>query len=203
MDSLPRTDVRRIAGDDPTLRRDLRTSVLDTVFLALPLGDLSLKEAPLWVYETVFVVLPPRYRECQVRKGVAGLHDKPFIVFKRPVILKQAIPKLCSGTGFIPNAAMEHEDPTCILELVKLGIGYSTLPLWIAGAAWKRKELSVFRGSEPSMRLHGLVYRASSDVLQSITTLTRVAMEWRTWWTISQFVHAVSQAVNPEPITSV
>ena len=120
--------------------------------------------------------------------------DKPFILFRRPVVVDRAIEKLFAGTGCSPRVVMENDDPASITELVKLGIGFSALPLWSVGEDWKRDEVAILRGPEPSFHEYGLLYRSSSYSAAPLTELRRVASAWREWWPLSEFVSPVAGA---------
>ncbi len=181
-------DIRLMAGDDQTLLRDLRSGVLDAVLLSLPLRDPELKEQPLWNYEMVFVLPPCHFPEWHKGRGLADLADKPFILFRRPVVVEQAIHKLSAGAGFVPRVVMENDDPASIRELVKLGLGFSILPLWTVGEDWRRKEISILRGSEPSLHQYGILSRASGYEPKALSDLRAVATAYAEWWPDARFV---------------
>lgn len=194
LDSRPNIDVRLAVGDDASLIRDLRAGVLDMAFMRTGLAEPSIDEWPLWKYEMVFVLPPPNYREWHQGEGTDRLHDKPFILLKRANIMEKAIHALCEVNGFSPRTIMEHGDPGCILELVKLGIGYSILPLWIAGTAWKRNELEVLRVGSPAIQSHGLITRHSSYAPKILAEVCAIAHRWQEWLPLAEFLHPFGPA---------
>ncbi len=191
LESCTNVDVRLFVGDDASLIRDLRAGVLDVAFMRTGLEEPSIEEWPLWQYEMVFVLPLPKYGEWRQQVDVATLHDKPFILLKRPHVIEKAIHALCVTNGFSPRTVMEHWDPGCILELVKLGIGYSILPLWIAGMAWKRNELSVLRVQSPSIQSHGLIMRRSGHTPRILADVCDIARRWQEWLPLAEFIQPV------------
>lgn len=194
LEANPEVEIRFSGGDDQSLLRDLRGGALDAVLLSLPVGDPALREQPLWNYEMVFVLPPRRFREWHPEEGIPALADKPFILFRRPVVVDRAIEKLFAGTGCSPRVVMENDDPASITELVKLGLGFSVLPLWSVGDDWKRDEVAILRGPESSFHEYGLLCRSSSYAAAPLIELRRVASAWREWWPLAQFVSPVAGA---------
>lgn len=181
-------EVRLTAGDDQSLLRDLRAGTLDAVMLTLPAGDPALQEQQLWTYEMVFVLPPRKFTEWHSRKGLAALADKPFILYRRPVVVEQAIRRICLGAGYAPRVTIESDNPASIAELVKLGIGYAILPLWTVGEDVNRRELSIIRCPQPAMYQYGMIYRPDGFSTRAGAGLRRIASEWRSWWPLARFV---------------
>lgn len=188
LDECSNVDIRLAVGDDSALIRDLHSGVLDVAFIRTGLNDDGLVEWPLWRYEMVFVLPPPSYQEWDIEEQIGCLKDKPFILLKRPQVIDKAIDALCLANGFSPRAIMEHSDPGCILELIKLGIGYSILPLWIAGTSWKRDELQILRAGSAAIQIHGLVTRRSPKAPKILTDVCRIAKRWQEWLPLAEFV---------------
>lgn len=184
----PDAEVRLTADDDQSLLRDLRAGTLDAVMLTLPAGDPALQEQQLWTYEMVFVLPPLKFKQWHSEKGLAALADKPFILYRRPVVVEQAIRRICLGAGYAPRVTMESDDPASIAELVKLGIGYAILPLWTVGEDVNRRQLSIIRCPQPAMYQYGMIYRPDGFSTRAGAGLRRIASEWRSWWPLARFV---------------
>jgi len=124
-----RSGWRRATGDDLPLLRDLRGGLLDVVFMSLPLRDPEIEEEPLWQYEMVLVVPPAGPPKGRARINLEDLRKEPFILYRRPVVIDEALRNLRAAIGFEPNVVMENDEPDSIKELIKLGLGISILPL--------------------------------------------------------------------------
>lgn len=186
----PDTDVRFAAGDDQSLLRELKGGTLDAVLLTLPSGDAGLEEQRLWAYEMVFVLPPRKSKEWHCGKGLMALADKPFILYRRPVVVEQAIRRICHDAGFSPHVTMESDNPASIVELVKLGIGYAILPWWTVGEDVHRREVSIIHCPQPEVYHYGMIYRGDSVSSRVGAGLRRVAADWRNWWPLARFVQA-------------
>jgi DNA-binding transcriptional LysR family regulator len=199
----PDVEVRFIGGDDQSLLDHLRTGALDALLLSLPVGDPALVEEPLWVYDLAFAVPPARCENWAMVNSPAGLADKPFILFRRPVVVDHAVQKLCASTGATPHVIMESDDPASIIELVKLGIGFSILPSLMLGEEAARGELTMLRAPESPFHEYGILVRASNCEPRILTELRRVAREWREWWPLARYVSpAVGGVTTPRSYSS-
>lgn len=184
----PGVEARLAAGEEQDLLRQLRAGTLDAVLLTLPAGDPDLEEYPLWSYELVFVLPPRKYQEWHAGVELRKLADKPFILYRRPVVIEQSIRRLCLAAGFAPRVTMESDNPAAIAELVKLGLGYAVLPAWTVGEDLARQELS-----PPGMKLaaahqYGLICRPGYLGTRAGAGLRKVAAEWFAWWPLARFV---------------
>lgn len=198
----PDIEVRFVGGDDCSLLHHLRGGTLDVVLLSLPVGDPALVEEPLWLYDLVFAVPPAGCGNWNVVQSLAGLADKPFILYRRPVVVDQAIQNLCASTGGMPRVVMESGDPASIVELVKLGVGFSILPSLMVGEEAAEGKLRVLRAPESPFNEYGLVVRASVCEPRAITALRRIARGWREWWPLARYVSpVVSAATAPRSCT--
>lgn len=184
----PGVEARFGAGEDQALLRELHAGTLDAVLLTLPAGDPGLEEYPLWSYEMVFVLPPRKYKEWHSGAELRSLADKPFILYRRPVVVEQSVRRLCLAAGFAPRVTMESDNPAAIAELVKLGLGYAVLPMWTVGEDLARRELSQLRLQPTAVHQYGLICRPGYLSTRTGAGLRKVAAEWFNWWPLARFV---------------
>lgn len=184
----PGTEARFTADGDQELLRDLHAGTVDAVLMTLPAGDAALEEHPLWSYEMVFVLPPRKFKEWHCGKGIRELAEKPFILYKRPVVVEASVRRLCMAAGIAPRVTMESENPALIAELVKLGLGYGVLPLWTVGEDVARRELTILRGPQPWIHHYGILSRPGFLASRTGTGLRRAASDWQHWWPLARFV---------------
>lgn len=184
----PGVEARLAAGEEQDLLRQVHAGTLDAVLLTLPTGDLSLEEYPLWSYDLVFVLPPRDYKEWHSSPELRRLADKPFILYRRPVMVEQSVRRLCLAAGFAPHVTMESDNPAAIAELVKLGLGYAVLPMWTVGEDLARRELSLPGAELSATHQYGLICRPGYLGTRAGVGLRKVAAEWFAWWPLARFV---------------
>ncbi len=200
LDAYPNNEVRLVTGDDETLLRDVRTGVIDVLLITLPTRDPELIEEPLWKYEMVFAV-PPAQSKAKAAVTIEDLKEMPFILYRRTVVIDEVMRQVCANLRFSPRVAMENDQPDSIIELVKLGIGYSMLPLWSIAGAVERGQMRIVRPEPRQVNNYGLAVRHSAYRPKALVALTSVAREWQKWWPMARHVMPIQsgQAAARKP----
>lgn len=183
----PNTEVRLATSDDRGLIRDVRLGLLDAIIMSQPVGEAELEEEPLWSYEMVFV-LPPAAKGQAARPRLAELNTMPFILYRRTVVVDSAIRQLCQEAKVSVPVSMENDEPDSIKELVKLGLGFTVLPLWSVADEVKRGSLRILRARRRQYHNFGLLFRNSSYRPRVLAELREVAREWKQWWPLAKHV---------------
>jgi DNA-binding transcriptional LysR family regulator len=186
----PRAEFRMISADDNSLLDDLRSGLLDSVFMSLPhqaneVGDLERK--PLWSYEFV-LVLPPTSSGLFPSPALSGLRDAPFIAYKRPMVIDAAHQQLAGDLGFDLNVVMENDEADSIKELVRMGLGISFLPHWHVASEAHKGALRILHPPRRQCYNYGLLYRRSEHQAELLTRFLNVAAQWKTWWPLAKYV---------------
>lgn len=187
LDAYPNNEVRLVTGDDQTLLRDVRTGLVDVLLMTLPTRDPELAEEPLWRYEMVFAV-PPAESKAKAPITINSLKERPFILYRRTVVIDDVIRQVCANLTFEPRIVMENDQPDSIIELVKLGLGYSMLPLWSVADAARQGQMRILRPEPRQVNSYGLIMRHSDYRPKALLALTHVAHEWRKWWPMARHV---------------
>jgi DNA-binding transcriptional LysR family regulator len=195
----PRAEFRMISADDNSLLDDLRSGLLDAVFMSLPgqpneLGDLE--QAPLWSYEFV-LVLPSAASGLYPSPTLPGLRHAPFILYRRPMVIDSAFRQLAKDLQFEPNVVMENDEADSIKELVRLGLGISFLPYWHVADEARRRTLRILRPPEAQCYNYGLLYRRSAYEAGMLSRFLKVASEWKKWWPLAKHV---SPPIAPQAV---
>lgn len=192
----PRAEFRMITGDDNSLIDDLRTGLLDAVFMSLPgkTSDLNdLEQTALWSYEFV-LVLPASSTGLYPKPVLADLNHAPFILYRRPMSIDAVYQNLLRYLGFEPNVVMENDEADSIKEMVRLGLGISFLPYWHVAEEARKKTLRILRTPAPPRYNYGLFYRRSEYEAGMLARFIRVAEDWRQWWPLSEYVAPAFEA---------
>lgn len=185
----PHTDIRLITGDDPPLLRDLEAGSLDAVFMSLPVHGPALKQDALWQYEMVLVVAPAGARGSRNKlPKIEELQGAPFILYRRLLVVDDAINRLCASLGLNRNVVMESDQPDAIKELVKLGLGIAVLPLWSVGDDARQGKLRIVRPKTRQLYQYGMLYRRSGYQPHNLSALIDTAHEWPQWWPLARHV---------------
>jgi len=177
----PHSELRLVSSDDQSLLREVRTGLLDAILMTLPVHDKDLAEEPLWSYENVFVLPPPRRLGRRIR-GLADLKDLPFILYRRSVVIDPALREMFTGLGFTPNIVMENDEVDSIKEMVRLGFGITMLPMWSVGGETKKGGLRILRPQRKQFYNYGLIYRSVEYRPRVLAHLQEVAHRWPEWW---------------------
>jgi DNA-binding transcriptional LysR family regulator len=194
----PRTEIRLTTSGDTGLLGDLRTGLLDAVMMTLPVNDPELREETLWRYEMVFVA-PPKERSGQGMVTLAEIKEKPFILFRRAVVIDAALRELTRQIGFEPNVVMENDEPDSIKELVKLGLGVALLPSWSVAEDSERGDLQILPLPARQFYDYGLLCRTSEYQPRCLMNLLEIAQQWREWWPLARYVAAPQAAAAEQP----
>jgi DNA-binding transcriptional LysR family regulator len=197
----PRAEFRMISADDNSLLEDLRSGLLDSVFMSLPhqtneLGDLEQK--PLWSYEFV-LVLPPISSGLFPAPVSSGLRNAPFISYRRPMVIDSAHQQLAKDLGFDLNVVMENDEADSIKELVRLGLGISFLPYWHVAEESRKGTLRILQPPKRQLYNYGLLYRRSEYESELLSRFLEVAAEWKKWWPLANYV-APPLPAQPMPV---
>jgi DNA-binding transcriptional LysR family regulator len=185
----PHTEIRLVTGDDPPLLRDLEAGALDAVFMSLPVYAPALKQDPLWQYEMVLVIAPSASRgTARKLPKLEELQSAPFILYRRLLVVDDAINRLCASLRLTRNVVMESDQPDAIKELVKLGLGIAVLPLWTVGDDVRQGKLRILRPKTRQLHQYGILYRRSGYQPRNLSALIEIAHEWPQWWSLARHV---------------
>ena len=188
LEAHPGTEIRIVTGSDEFLVRGVRSGMLDTIFMHLPLDKVDLEEHPLYAYEMVFVV-PASHGIGKNRPfRLSDLAGLPYIRWHRPVLVDAVIEKLGYETGFKPRTVIEDDNPASILELVKLGIGFAVLPYYSVARDVAARRMRIVRSKTRQTHLVGLTYRKPSHRPRILDDLIAVADQWPQWWPLAKYV---------------
>jgi DNA-binding transcriptional LysR family regulator len=186
----PRAEFRMIRADDNSLLEDLRSGLLDAVFMSLPAqpnGVDDLQQVPLWSYELV-LVLPPATSGLFPLPALPILRDAPFILYRRPMVIDSAYQELAKDLQFEPNVVMENDEADSIKELIRLGLGISFLPYWHVADEARKGALRILRPPVRQFYNYGLLHRRSNYEVGMLSRFLKVAGEWRQWWPLAKYV---------------
>jgi DNA-binding transcriptional LysR family regulator len=186
----PRSEFRMISADDNSLLDDLRSGLLDAVFMSLPAqpNDLDgLEQEALWSYEFV-LVRPPVSSGLFLSPTLAGLRDAPFILYRRPMVIDLAYQQLTRDLHFEANVIMENDEADSIKELVRLGLGISYLPYWHVAEEAGKSTLRILRPPVFQSYNYGVLYRRSQYEAGMLSRFLEVAAGWRQWWPLAKHV---------------
>jgi DNA-binding transcriptional LysR family regulator len=182
----PNTEVRLVTSSDEVLLSDLRSGILDAVFLSLPIGDPDLVEEPLWSYESVLVT-PSGAKESTVNWSKPD--RLPGIVFRRISVKHIDYQLLGYESNQDRSLIIESDQPDAIRQLVKLGLGMAVLPYWSIVADKRKRLLTVSHLKNRPLCNYGVLFRRSGYRPKSLSDLLAVARMWREWWPLSGSVH--------------
>ncbi len=179
-------EIRLVTSDDQTLLNDLKRGFLDVVLMSLPVGDPALVEEPLWSYKLVFVLPPAKGKERRPRLG--DLKDRPFILYRRTVLIDAALQQLFRDLNIEPRVLMENDESDSVKELVRLGLGITILPVWSVADDARRGALRTL--AIPTSRRHnyGMLWRSEGYQPKALTVLANTARKWREWWPLARWV---------------
>lgn len=184
----PGVELRLTTGEDHALLRDLHSGVLDIVLMSLPAGVPELAEDRLWRYEMVLVLPGEESGVCGAEPSLDEIALQPFILYRRPVVIDDAVRRLCATLGFEPRTVMENDEPDSIKELVKLGLGVSILPMWSVAEDVQSGALRVFHPPVPQFHDYGMLYRNSDYRPRALKELADTAHRWQEWWPMARHV---------------
>jgi DNA-binding transcriptional LysR family regulator len=118
------------------LQRELTEGALDFALVVdARLGeDPQLATVPLFTEE--LVVISPRTAPSPVGRRqqitVAGLKDRPLVMFRPGYDLRETTEAACREEGFSPTFAVEGGEMDAVLEFVRAGLGLAVVPLTVA-----------------------------------------------------------------------
>lgn len=179
-------EIRLTTSDDQTLLTDLKRGFLDVVLMSLPVGDPTLTEEPLWSYTMVFVLPPPQGRERTPR--LSDLKDRPFILYRRTVLIDAVLQQLFRDLKVEPRILMENDEPNSIKELVRLGLGITILPVWSVADDARRGALCTRAIRTSRHYNYGLLWRREGYQPKALTAFVQTARRWREWWPLARCV---------------
>lgn len=187
LEARPGIEVRLVTGGDELLVNGVRSGLLDAILMHLPLDKVDLEEHPLFAYEMVFVVASAG-RTRGRRTELGRLADLPFIRWRRPVLVDSALEKLRCEADLEPQTVIEHDNPGSILEMVKLGIGFSALPLYAVGRDADAGRVRLLRSRSRQAHVVGFAYRKPGTRRRILEDLLAVADQWPQWWPLAKYV---------------
>jgi DNA-binding transcriptional LysR family regulator len=187
LQARPGTEVRLVTGGDELLVNGVRSGMLDAILMHLPLDKVDLEEHPLFAYEMVFVVASSG-RAAGRRTGFSDLAQLPFLRWRRPILVDSALEKLRCEAGLEPHTVIEHDNPASILEMVKLGIGFSALPLYSVGRDADAGRVRLVRSRSRQAHVVGFAYRKPAARRRILDDLLAVADQWAQWWPLARYV---------------
>lgn len=181
------TEIRVITSSDGALLSDLRSGILDAVFLSFPVGDAELVEEPLWSYEMV-LVMPPGPKGEDVRKLLkkSGL---PLIFYRRSSVKDIDYQLFGYDYSLERNIVIASDQPDAISKMVKLGLGVAVLPYWSVVDDRRKRLLTVSRLNSERRHNYGILSRRSGYRPQALNNLLAVSRLWREWWPLADYVH--------------
>jgi DNA-binding transcriptional LysR family regulator len=197
----PTIGFRMTSADEISLIDDLRSGLLDAVLMSLPARPNQAREFEqlhLWRYELV-LVFPPSASGLYPKPGLEDLRTAPFIRYRRPVVIDAAQQQLCRDLGFELDDVMENDEADSIKELVRLGLGLSFLALWSVASEESRGTLRIVRPLRPQVYDFGLLYRKSQYEANMLSSLLKVAAQWRQWWPHAKYVLPPDPWVGIQP----
>jgi DNA-binding transcriptional LysR family regulator len=186
LSEYPNTEVRVVTSGDESLLRDLKRGFLDVVMLTLPVGDAALVEEPLFSYSMVFV-LPPS-SDGRKPAGIAEIRDRPFILYRRAVLIDAILQQAFRELSFVPKVLIENDEPDSIIEFVRLGVGIAILPAWSVADEARCGTLRIQRLRTHHLHNYGLLWRTSGYQPKVLNSLIESARRWREWWPLARFV---------------
>ena len=186
--AYPNTEVRLVTGDDQTLLREVRGGIVDVLLMTLPVRDPELEEEPLWRYEMVFVFPPKDGKGAATPPKLEELRELPFILYRRSVVIDEMFRQVCTNLGFEPRVVMENDQPDSIIELVKLGIGVSMLPLWSVADEIQAGNMRMLRPEKRQINHYGMITRKASYRAKALLAFAGVARKWPQWWPAARHV---------------
>jgi DNA-binding transcriptional LysR family regulator len=99
-----------------------------------------------------------------------------------------ALEKLRCEAGLEPQTVVEHDNPGSILEMVKLGLGFSALPLYVAGRDADAGRVRVLRSRSRQAHVVGFAFRKQASRRRVLDDLLAVADRWAEWWPLARYV---------------
>jgi DNA-binding transcriptional LysR family regulator len=188
----PNTEVRVITSSDEALLSDLRSGILDAVFLSLPVSDAELVEEPLWSYEMALVT-PPRSGGSAGTASFLKRESLPTIFYRCVSVGDINYQLFGYDFGLECNLVIESDQPGAIGELVKLGLGRAVLPYWSVIDDQRKGLLRVSRLRNLYLHNYGVISRRSGYRPKALDNLLTVAKMWREWWPLASHVHDAVQ----------
>jgi DNA-binding transcriptional LysR family regulator len=195
--SYSHVEIENIVNDHLPLLRELHEGRVDVVLSTPMIRDREFETVPLWRHERVFVVSRKSRLARKKVVTVAELHDVPFILPCEAVAKDSTLRILRTEIGFEPNVIMNHAQAGAIVELLKLGLGTSILPLFSVEEDIRSGRLSPLRlqGCKLIDEM-GLVHRRNPNVPAVVTAFVNVAKDWKTWLPIAKALYPVGCADN-------
>ncbi len=179
--AFPGVDLLVQTGNTRFLLESLGQSLLDLVLIV----SSDLLEGPdfqvnaHWDFELVLV---SHVRHAPRRCRLKDLQRFPFILFQKGLRIEEPIDRYFAANGFSPRVIMRFDNAEAIKAMIRTGLGISVLPLWIADADLRRRQLAVIHQREsPLFSRIALVSRKSTyvpQVVQAFIDQTR-DMEWK------------------------
>lgn len=174
-------DLEPIVREDQTFRLldALRLGDVDVALLALPMGEPTLAEIP--VYEEDFVVLTPLDHEWAGRQDVERyeLSGAPLLLLDEGHCLRDQVLDVChsAGVSTVTGAATRATSLATIVQLVAAGVGVTLLPETALPVESARGGVAVarFAGGAPG-RTIGLVCRHTTgrrDEFEDLAEIVR------------------------------
>lgn len=156
----------------PSQIESLLDGRIDIGILRLPVARPELDS--LLLDREHFVAVTPKTLKYNKSKGLACLHDAPFILFDSITFIDRVF-TLCRRAGFTPRVVQEANEIFTILNLVRAGLGVSLLP----SAAIKMRVSGInfheLRSAEAEYSI-GIAWNRFSekhDLISRFTTIAR------------------------------
>lgn len=196
--SYPQIEIQVLTADRLRLIHELREGRVDVLLLNPLEYETDLEVLPLWQYERVFILSSADPAAKQRNLTIDKLRDKPFILACVPGAVQATRRLLGAEIGFEPNVLMSCDQAGSIKEFVKLGLGFSLLPLWSVAEEVHSGALRVLRfGDRVLSHDMGLTFRKSGNCPSVLKALISVAQAWQTWLPIAKELSPIQKSSHP------
>ena len=124
----PGVELKLTAGTTPQILERLRSGMLDTALLTLPLEATDLVQVPV-MREELLLVMARGHKLARKRKiATADLFGHPWVLFERGSSTRRVIDAMMESNGIHPRVTMETENVEILKALAAIGMGLTILP---------------------------------------------------------------------------
>lgn len=172
---FPGIDLRPREAVTARLLNDLDRGRLDAAILALPAGESTLHEEPLFSEE--FVLVRPLADAGKPVPGTESLREMRLLLLEEGHCFRDQALSFCALGGAPPREVMEGSSLSTLVQMVGAGIGVTLIPEMAVAIEARSAPVAVARLHHPApSRSIGLVWRRSnplSDQLRHMAGLLR------------------------------